>query len=99
MFLYGLEWILDLPVLKLSPVLPLIAGNVFIAKAGILSGKFYIQGVALYATAILMAIMQRYPEYDFGVLLLGIVLGGCFFLPGLKYHRLKRNDRSEERWS
>ena len=89
MFLYGLEWILNLPVLTLSPVLPLTAGNVFFAKAGILSGKFYIQGVALYLTSILMAIMQLHPATDFGLSLLGIVLGLCFFLPGLKYHRLR----------
>ena len=87
MFLYGLEWILNLPVLSLSPVLPLIAGNVFFAKAGILSGQFYVQGVSLYITSVLMAILQRFPSIDFGLTLLGIVLGGCFFLPGLKYHR------------
>jgi serine/threonine-protein kinase len=86
-FLYGLEWIMNLPVLTLSPVLALIAGNVFFAKAGILSGKFYVQGVALYVTSVLMAIMQRSPSTDFGLSLLGVVLGGCFFLPGLKYHR------------
>ena len=39
MLLFGLEALLNLPVLTLSPVLPLIAGNVFLAKAGILSGK------------------------------------------------------------
>ena len=87
MFLYGLEWIIDLKPLTLSPVLALIAGNVFFAKAGILSGKFYVQGVVLYLTSVLMAILQRYPQMDFGLSLLGIVLGGCFFLPGLKYHR------------
>ena len=87
MFLYGLEWLMNLEVLKLSPILPLTAGNVFIAKAGILSGKFYVQAVALYATSVLMAIMQQNPSTDFGVSLLGVVLGGCFFFPGLKYHR------------
>lgn len=86
-FLYGLEWIMNLPVLTLSPVLALIAGNVFFAKAGILSGRFYLQGVTLYATSVLMAVLQRNPATDFGLSLLGIVLGGCFFVPGLKYHR------------
>lgn len=86
-FLYALEWIMGLPVLSLSPVLPLTAGNVFFAKAGILSGKFYVQGVALYITSILMAILQRYPAYDFGVVLMGLVLGASFFFPGWKYHR------------
>lgn len=86
-FLYGLEWIMDLKPLTLSPVLALIAGNVFIAKAGILSGKFYVQGVVLYLTSVLMAVLQRHPSIDFGTSILGIVLGGCFFLPGWKYHR------------
>jgi eukaryotic-like serine/threonine-protein kinase len=89
MFLFGLEWLMSLPVLKLSPILPLTAGNVFIAKAGILSGKFYVQAVALYVTSILMAILQQNPSKDYGVSLLGIVLGSCFFFPGLKYHRLR----------
>jgi len=89
MFLYGLEWIINLKPLTLSPVLPLIAGNVFFAKAGILSGKFYVQGVVLYITSILMAVLQQHPPIDFGLTLLGIVLGGCFFVPGLKYHRLR----------
>jgi serine/threonine protein kinase len=88
-FLYGLEWILNLSVLSLSPVLALIAGNVFFAKAGILSGKFYVQGVALYLTSVLMAILQRHTSTDFGLSLLGIVLGGSFFIPGLKYRRLR----------
>ena len=39
--LFAVESLLQLPVLKLSPVLALIAGGVFIAKAGILSGEFY----------------------------------------------------------
>lgn len=86
-FLYGLEWIMDLPVLKLSSVLALIAGNVFFAKAGLLSGKFYVQGVILYLTSVLMAVMQIHRSTDYGLSLLGVVLGGCFFFPGLKYHR------------
>ena len=86
-FLYGLEWIMDLPVLKLSSVLALIAGNVFFAKAGLLSGKFYVQGVVLYLTSVLMAVMQIHRSTDYGLSLLGVVLGACFFFPGLKYHR------------
>lgn len=87
MLLFGLEWLLQLPALSLSPVLPLIAGNVFLAKAGILSGKFYLQALALYATAFLMALITRLPVPDFGVILFGTVLALSFFLPGLKYYR------------
>lgn len=94
-FLYWLEWILNFPVLKLSPVLALTAGNVFIAKAGILSGKFYIQAVALYITAVVMALMQLHPATDYGQALLGVVLGLSFFLPGWKYHRLRTETRSD----
>lgn len=87
MLLFGLEALLNLPVLTLSPVLPLIAGNVFLAKAGILSGKFYIQALALYATSFVMAIISKSGLPDFGLTLLGGVLAVSFFAPGLKYYR------------
>ena len=45
---------------SLSPVLGLVSGMVFLVKAGILSGQFYVQAVALWLTAIAMALMQRY---------------------------------------
>lgn len=85
--LYFLEWQLDYRALELSPALALIAGNVFLAKAGILSGKFYIQAAAMYLTAFAMAALQRSP-WNFGITLFGLVLGLCFFLPGWKYYRL-----------
>jgi serine/threonine-protein kinase len=87
MLLFGLEWMLELPVLKLSPVIPLIAGNVFLAKAGILSGKFYIQAGVLYVTSFVMAALDRLPIPNFGLTLLGFVLAASFFAPGLKYYR------------
>ncbi|MEO8494925.1 MAG: serine/threonine-protein kinase [Planctomycetota bacterium] len=80
--LFFVEMWLGLPALTLSPVLPLIAGMVFVVKAGILSGTFYLQAVALFATAPLMA---WYPE--FGHLIFGTVSAACFFFPGLKYYR------------
>jgi serine/threonine protein kinase len=91
MLLFGLEAMMQLPVLSLSPVLALIAGNVFIAKAGILSGKFYIQATALYLTAFAMALITRLPVTNFGLILFGVVLAGSFFLPGLKYYRQLRD--------
>ena len=87
MLLFGLEGLLGLPVLSLSPVLPLIAGNVFLAKAGILSGKFYIQAVLLYATSLAMALLHKWGLSDVGLVLLGCVLAGSFFAPGFKYYR------------
>lgn len=85
--LYGLEWMLDLPVLTLSPVLGLIAGSVFVVKAGILSGKFYITAAGMYVTTFLMALLQRNPAWDFGLTLYGVAVGLGFFLPGWKYWR------------
>jgi eukaryotic-like serine/threonine-protein kinase len=87
MLLFGLEGLLGLPVLTLSPVLSLIAGNVFLAKAGILSGKFYIQAVTLYLTSLAMALFQTGGLSDAGLVLLGVVLAGSFFAPGFKYYR------------
>ncbi len=83
--LYGVEAIMDLPVLTLSPVLALVAAMVFLVKAGILSGEFYIQAVVLFATSILMACI---PDYAVG--LFGMVSGACFFIPGLKFYRQKK---------
>ncbi|GIW93393.1 MAG: protein kinase [Pirellulaceae bacterium] len=82
---FPLEWYLGLPVLTLSPMLGVIGSMVFWVKAGILAGSFYIQAVALLATAVAMA---RWP--DVAHLLFGLVSGACFFFPGLKYYRQKR---------
>ena len=92
--LFAVEGLLDFPALALSPVLALIAGNVFIAKAGILSGKFYVQAVALYFTSFAMAALQRSPSWNFGLTLFGVVLGLSFFLPGWKYYRQVRATRN-----
>ncbi len=96
--LYFVEWMLHLPVLELSPVLGLISGMVFLVKAGILSGMFYFQAVALFLTAIPMAVFpmlsREYGIPDLSLTLFGIVSGLCFFLPGLKYYRQRlRNPR------
>ena len=80
--LFPLEAWLDLPPLKLSPVLGIVTGMVFLAKAGILSGEFYVWAVALFATAGLMALFPHYAHFIFGV-----VSAACFFFPGLKYYR------------
>jgi serine/threonine-protein kinase len=87
--LFVLEAIMHLPVLALSPVLALIAGAVFIAKAGILSGEFYISAAMLFATAIPMALFPR-----FGLTIFGVVSAATFFVPGLKFHRRRLNRRA-----
>lgn len=83
--LFIVEIILGLKVLTLSPVLALCSGMVFLSKAGILSGSFYIQATALFLTSIVMA---AFPKY--GLTIFGVISGLCFFLPGLKYHRQRR---------
>ena len=80
--LFGVEWLLDLPVLTLSPVLGLVNGMVFVVKAGILSGTFYVQAAALFATAGAMCLWP-----SIGLTIFGIVSALCFFVPGLKYYR------------
>ncbi len=101
--LFVIEMMLELPVLQLSPVLGLISGMVFLAKAGILSGSFYIQAAALFGTALLMAFLPdsrllpipielpaaQIELPDVGLTLFGFVVAACFFFPGLKYHRLR----------
>jgi serine/threonine-protein kinase len=80
--LFPLEAWLGLPALKLSPVLGIVTGVVFLAKAGILSGEFYVCSAALFVTAALMALLPDYAHFLFGV-----VSAACFFFPGLKYYR------------
>jgi len=80
--LFPIEMMMNLEVLALSPLLGVIAAMVFIIKAGMLSGVFYIQAAALLITALLMAI---WPEY--GHLIFGVVSAACFFIPGFKYAR------------
>jgi eukaryotic-like serine/threonine-protein kinase len=80
--LFPLEAWLNLRPLTLSPVLGLVTGMVFLAKAGILSGEFYIWAALLFGTAVPMALFPRYAHFIFG-----IVSACCFFFPGLKYYR------------
>ncbi len=84
--LFPIERQLDLEVLSLAPVLAIVAGMTFLIKAGILSGSFYIQAVALFATSWVMAV---YPTYAMSIF--GVVAGACFFFSGLKYYRRRKN--------
>jgi len=80
--LFWVELLLGLEVLTLSPVLAILGGMVFLVKAGMLSGWFYLAAGASFITAVLMAIFP-----SVGVFMFGIVSAACFFLPGLKYYR------------
>ena len=79
--LFVIEMLLGLPVLSLSPVLAVFSGMVFLIKAGILSGMFYLPATAMFVTAGLMAIWPR-----FAITMFGVVSGAGFFVPGLLYH-------------
>lgn len=79
---FPLEWWLQLPPLTLSPVLGIVTGMIFVVKAGMLSGAFYIQAAALFLSAVAMAVFA-----DYAHLIFGVVSAGCFFFPGLKYYR------------
>jgi serine/threonine-protein kinase len=96
--LYLVEPILGLEPLQLSPILGLLCGAVFLVKAGILSGRFYVQAAVLFASAPLMAWVQRHAvdtgTFDYSISLFGLLSGASFFFPGLKYHRQRRRARS-----
>lgn len=93
--LFVVESVLALPVLTLSPVLGLIGGAVFVAKAGILSGLFYLHAAALFAMSLVMAELQR-RGLDYGITLYGLVAAATFFLPGWKYYRQSRIGRDRQ---
>lgn len=80
--LFPLEWWLKMPVLSLSPMLGVISAMVFVIKAGMLSGAFYLQAVALLLASLLMAIWPSWSH-----LIFGLVAAACFFIPGLQYAR------------
>lgn len=88
--LYGLEYLMDLPVLSLSPVLALFGASVFVVKAGILSGAFYVQATAMFVTSAAMAIWPGSAHAVFG-----FVSAACFFVPGWQYYR--RRGAGQER--
>lgn len=82
--LWPLEWWLDLEPLQLSPLLGVITGMVFMIKAGILTGAFYVQAACLFLTSVAMAFFPQFAHLIFGV-----VAATCFLVPGLKYYRLR----------
>jgi serine/threonine-protein kinase len=80
--LFPIEWLLGLDPLKLTPLIAVISAMMFIIKAGILNGAFYVQGACLLATSIAMVWWPSTAH-----LIYGVVAALCFFVPGLKYYR------------
>ena len=83
--LFVIEVVKGDPSLSLSPVLPVLAGMVFLFKAGTLSGQFYPWVAAYFATAVFMALVPAW-----GHLVFGLVSALSFFVPGLKYYRQRK---------
>ena len=79
--LFLVEMILGMPVLTLAPIMALTSGMIFLVKAGTLTGRFYFQSAALFATALVMAALERM-QIDIGITVFGIVSAGYFFFPG-----------------
>ena len=88
--LFIIEVVQGLDSLTLSPILPLIAGVVFMVKAGTLSGQFYVYAGCYFLTAVVMAILPRTGFGNIGHLLFGLVSLISFFFPGLKYYRQRK---------
>jgi eukaryotic-like serine/threonine-protein kinase len=94
--LFPIEWGLELEPLTLTPLVAIITGMVFLIKAGILSGVFYVQAMSLFVAS---GLMLAYPH--FAHIIFGIVASTCFFVPGLKYYRQsldqpRADDRSRD---
>ncbi|MCH2211381.1 MAG: serine/threonine protein kinase [Fuerstiella sp.] len=94
--LFALEWIMHRPVLEFSPVLGAIAGMVFLVKAAMLSGTFYVSAMVLFATSPLMAALQQSDLPNLSISLFGVVSAGTFFFPGLKYYRQTTRGESDK---
>ncbi|HJZ89724.1 MAG TPA: serine/threonine-protein kinase [Gemmataceae bacterium] len=83
--MFVIEVLMGQPALTLSPALAVAAGMVFVFKAGILSGRFYITAAGLFLTA---AVMPLVPQVS--LLLFGAATAIAFFVPGVKYYRLRK---------
>ncbi len=80
--IFPFEAYLNLPVLSLAPILALVSGMVFLVKASMLSGSFYLHAAALFLCAVVMAIFP-----DAALLIFGTVSSACFYIAGSRYYR------------
>ncbi|HEV3144348.1 MAG TPA: serine/threonine-protein kinase [Gemmataceae bacterium] len=84
-----LEMLWNRPVLELAPLLAVVAGMVFLCKAGILSGLFYLAVGALFAAALLMLLLPQA-----AMLIYGVTLALSYFIPGWIFYRRRRAGRT-----
>jgi serine/threonine-protein kinase len=89
--MFIIEWVARLPALTLSPAVAVAAAMVFVFKAGILSGKFYLWAGLMFLTACLMPLV---PQGE--ILLFGAVSAVSFFFPGLVYYRQRKRGRRRD---
>jgi len=89
--LMPLEHVVGVELMQLSPMLAFTGGMVFLAKAGILSGEFYIYAAFMFIAAFLMAI---FPVFSLSIF--GIAAGLGFFFPGIKYYRMRKRRETAE---
>jgi len=82
--IFLVEWLLGLPVLTLAPMIAVTNGMLFMIKAGILSGGYYLQAALTFLAIFPMVWFPRFAPIIFGV-----VAASCFFVTGWKY-RLRR---------
>ncbi len=76
------EALMGLPVMTLAPLLAVTNGTLFLIKAGILSGEFYVHAAILLAMVVPAALYPR-----FAVPIFALTSATSFFVTGLKYHR------------
>ena len=93
--MFIIEVVADLPPLSLSPAIAVAAGMVFVFKAGILSGKFYLWGGLMFLTAAVMPLFRKWWQAD--ILLFGVTSAVSFFVPGLMYARQRRRGEAVAR--
>jgi serine/threonine-protein kinase len=74
------EWLLGLPVLSLAPMIAVTNGMLFMVKAGILSGFYYVQAAAVFLAIFPMVWFPRFAPIIFGA-----IAAACFLVTGLKY--------------
>ena len=80
-----IEVIMGYKVLSLSPAIAVSAGMIFVLKAGILTGRFYVLALLMFATALVMPLFA-----EWRIILLGFTMAISFFVPGLKYYRQRK---------
>ena len=89
--LFLTEMILGMNALALSPILAVITGMMFVAKAGMLSGEFYIYAALNFLAVIPMAwSMIMFPAWHLNQLILAFFASLGFVLPGIRYYRQAR---------